>query len=213
MGQSDQNDRINPTLEELVIQVKKEIKTLGVKRRDLILMLGKKLYESGKIRAESICEEIKNILSEEILNKEISRRDIERYCPSNWKRGQKKKNDILSSVSTSDPIPIIIDNQGQAAEEYSYPDDTNFSKEGSNDKLGIYGKEIENTTHKEFKSIANFQLSFEYETLQEHMAREYRLHQGTEKIWIHGTIDRVNCEIISFKLVRNSQIGENMKYE
>jgi hypothetical protein len=34
---------------------------------------------------ESICEEIKKALSEEITQGFISIRDIERYCPAEWK--------------------------------------------------------------------------------------------------------------------------------
>ncbi|MGC2682278.1 MAG: hypothetical protein WA323_10445 [Candidatus Nitrosopolaris sp.] len=82
---------LDTTLEE----VKKEFRNLVIKRRELITRLGS-AFESVVSNPESVCEEIKNSLQEEIADRIISARDIERYCPDKWKKKTKPKNDKLS---------------------------------------------------------------------------------------------------------------------
>jgi hypothetical protein len=196
-------------LDLVIAEVKKEFKILSCKRKDLITKLGNALEQSGLLE-ESICEEIKNILLEEIASGEISRRDIERYSLSNWKkktRPKKNENDKMSFHHASEPVSIAIDNEGHSIEESLDPNHTKFFAESSNDKRYSRSKEIENAC------LANFELFFEFETLQEYMANEYRIHRGTETIWIHGTINRITNEIISFALGRNSQSGDFVNHE
>ena len=66
---------------------------------------------------ESVCEEIKNCLHEEIAQRIISARDIERYCPDKWKKKTKPKNDNLSFSRTSEQKPqqqIAVTQEGKS---------------------------------------------------------------------------------------------------
>ena len=83
---------LNTTIKE----VKQEFKEWKlVKRRDLVRRLGK-AFEVVISNPKDVCEEIKNCLQEEIAQRLISTRDIERYCPGKWKKNTKPKNDNLS---------------------------------------------------------------------------------------------------------------------
>jgi hypothetical protein len=105
------------SLDEIIQQVKEEFKSILVKRRELVLKLGN-AFEKVVVNPESICEEIKNVLRDEISEKVISSRNIEMYCPSKWKRKTIPKNEN-SSFSTNkqeeeerqDKL-IAIDTQG-----------------------------------------------------------------------------------------------------
>jgi hypothetical protein len=72
-----------------------------VKRRVLVIKLGQ-AYENVVSDPKDVCEEVKNILRDEIADRLISARDIERYCPDKWKKntkpkaGAKSENDKLS---------------------------------------------------------------------------------------------------------------------
>jgi hypothetical protein len=65
--------------------------------------------------SESVCEEIKTILREEIISSLISSRDIERYCPGKWKRKTRPKRQENDKTSISNNIKqlrhIVIDVQ------------------------------------------------------------------------------------------------------
>lgn len=82
-------------LDGIVVEVKKEFKHFLFKRKELIITLGT-AYEKVVANPESIWEEIKNVLRDEIAQKLISSRDIERYCLDKWKTKTKPKNDNLS---------------------------------------------------------------------------------------------------------------------
>jgi hypothetical protein len=77
-------------------EVKEEFGKLLVKRNELIKRLGN-AFESVVSNPGIICRKIKNSLQEEIKDKIISARDIERHCPDKWKKKTKQqKNDKLS---------------------------------------------------------------------------------------------------------------------
>lgn len=92
-------------LDTIIEQVKQEFKNLLIKRRELITRLGN-AFESVVSNSESVCEEIKNSLQEEIADKIISARDIERYCPDKWKKKTKPKNDKLSFSKPVEEKPL-----------------------------------------------------------------------------------------------------------
>ena len=111
------------TLDEVIQQVKQEFKSFLIKRRELILKLGN-AFEKLVPKPESICEEIKIVLREEIAEHIISSRDIERYSPEKWKKKTKpQKNDNLSFLSKTEEqeneehIAIAIDTQGSPIDE------------------------------------------------------------------------------------------------
>jgi hypothetical protein len=107
---------------------------------------------------ESICEEIKNALRDEIRDGHISERDIERYCPDEWKKKtkpKKPKNDKMSfsqqeqeaipqllvstdgnSVVESSAIPVSDQNNSDAIDsEGSAKERTNSTREYSTDNV------------------------------------------------------------------------------
>jgi hypothetical protein len=91
-------------LDKTIEEVKEEFKKLFIKRKELITRLGK-AFESVVSNPEDVCEEIKNCLHEEIAQRIISARDIERYCPDKWKKKTKPKNDKLSFSKSSEQKP------------------------------------------------------------------------------------------------------------
>jgi hypothetical protein len=84
---------------DLVIKdIKQDFRrSLLLKREELITRLGN-AFENIFSKPESICEEIKNSLKEEIIDKIISARLIDRHCPDKW------KNDIDRKLERSKPI-------------------------------------------------------------------------------------------------------------
>ena len=80
------------------------IRELLIRRKELITRLGN-AFEAVISNLKDVCEEIKNSLHEEITDKIISARDIERYCPDKWKKRTKPKNDKLSFSRTSEQKP------------------------------------------------------------------------------------------------------------
>jgi hypothetical protein len=91
MNRSQDSSELDITIRE----VKGEFKHFLTKRKELIIKMGT-AYEKVVANPESICEEIKNVLRDEIAQKLISSRDIERYCLDKWKTKTKPKNDNLS---------------------------------------------------------------------------------------------------------------------
>jgi hypothetical protein len=73
------------TLDSIIKEVKRDFQSILVKRKELVLKLGN-AFEGAVSDPESICEEIKNTLKEEIADKLISARNIEIYClkPTSW---------------------------------------------------------------------------------------------------------------------------------
>jgi hypothetical protein len=91
-------DNKNRTEVDAVIEeVKRELRSLFVKTDEQIKKLGNALKKVVK-REESIYEEIKIALKEEIAEGVISNRTIELHCPTEWKRKTKptRKNEKIS---------------------------------------------------------------------------------------------------------------------
>jgi len=115
------SDSNQSELDAIIKEVKEEIKTTFYKRKDKIIKLGE-AYKHRGWRLESICEEIKNELHEEIGQRLISRRDIERYCPDEWKhktKPKKEENDNSSfSQQEQEAIPqLLVDADGNSVVE------------------------------------------------------------------------------------------------
>ena len=94
-------DSKNRTEVDAVIEeIKRELRTLFVKTDEQIKKLGNALKKVVK-REESICEEIKNALKEEIAEGVISTRTIELHCPPEWKHKTKPKQRENEKISFS----------------------------------------------------------------------------------------------------------------
>src|SRR5215213_307952 len=126
------------SLDEIIQQVKQEFKSFLIKRKELVLKLGD-AFEKVVANPESICEEIKNVLQDEIAEKVISSRNIEMYCLSKWKRKTKPKNEILSfsNKQVKENKPITIDNNGNTVENCTLPNEHVDNNNNNSRKLQI----------------------------------------------------------------------------
>src|SRR5919107_898385 len=113
----------NSELDIVIKEVKQELKDIFLKRKDLIIKLGNE-FEKIVANPESISEEIKIVLHQEIVDRIISSRDIERYCSSKWKKKTKpQKNDKLSFLTIIEgqekegQRAIAIETQGNPIDE------------------------------------------------------------------------------------------------
>ncbi len=134
---SDNNNVIsndNSDLDAIIDEVKKEFNMMLGKRKGLIIKLGL-AFEAKVSNSESVCEEIKNVLHEEIAQKLISTRDIERYCLDKWKRktGPKKKIDkmSISGDKRQDTSELLVHADGSTVTESA--DVTNSSSNNGDD--------------------------------------------------------------------------------
>jgi hypothetical protein len=116
-GMNNKNSELDRTIE----QVRRELRTILIRRQELILKLGW-AFEKVVANRESICEEIKNCLKEEIALGIISPRTIEQSCPPEWKKKTKPKLEN-EKISFSHHKPeqkqrkIVLDNQGNPARD------------------------------------------------------------------------------------------------
>ena len=169
-------------------------------------------------RPKDVCEEIKTILVHEIAMELISKKTIERYCKTEWKKQTKPKKqefekDKLSFSETSDNSRVIeIYNNGRVASISSDQEETLNNPQSSfvsNSDENSKPPELENRTSREIEqNTIPFELSLDYLKLQAYMADEFRIHPEVEKIWLHGVMDKLNYEIISFGTGR---IGDTTK--
>lgn len=137
-------------LDAIIAEVKKEFKLFLTKRKELIVKLGT-AYEKVVANSESICEEIKNVLGDEIAQKLISTRDIERYCPEKWKKKTKPKNDKMWSGK------LVIKNERgdyQSVEEKIAEIDSEIQdKQAEADSSG--NADFKRARHQQIKELEN----------------------------------------------------------
>ena len=87
-------------VDAVIEEDKRELRSLLVKTDEQIKKIGNALKKVVK-REESICEEIKIALKEEIAEGVISTRTIELHCPQEWKRKTKPKQRENEKISFS----------------------------------------------------------------------------------------------------------------
>jgi hypothetical protein len=119
----------NPELDRIIEEVCSELRNILLKRRELIEKLGF-AFEKVVANKESICEEIKNCLKEEIASDIISSRTIEQSCRPEWKKKTRPKLEN-EKISFSHDKPeeeeekkrkIIIDNHGSPVQDKAESD-------------------------------------------------------------------------------------------
>jgi hypothetical protein len=111
-------------LARTIDEVRSELKSMLMKKRKLIEKLGF-AFEKVVANAESVCEEIKNCLKEEIEKGLISTRTIEQSYLSEWKKKTRPKHENEKiSFSQSKPDKeeqkqrkIILDNHGNPVQD------------------------------------------------------------------------------------------------
>jgi hypothetical protein len=82
----------NSELDSIIEEVRSELRSILIKREELILKLAL-AFEKVVANKESICEEIKNCLKEEIALQIISPRTIEQSCRPEWKKKTRPKHE------------------------------------------------------------------------------------------------------------------------
>jgi hypothetical protein len=123
---------MNPEIKDLdsiINEVRIELRSILIKRRELIEKLGF-AFEKVVSNKENISEEIKNCLKEEIALGIISTRTIEQHCRPEWKKKTRPKHENeIFSFSQSKPEEedqrqreIILDNHGNPVQENHYND-------------------------------------------------------------------------------------------
>lgn len=134
-------------LDSIINEVRSELRSILIKRRELIEKLGF-AFEKVVTNKESICEEIKNCLKEEIASDIISPRTIEQHCRSEWKKKTRPKleNEKIS-FSQSKPEQeeqrqreVIIDNHGNPVQD---PAENHYSE--SSQKVDLRQDEKDTT--------------------------------------------------------------------
>jgi hypothetical protein len=127
----DDNNRSEVDL--VIVQVKQELRSLFVKSEDQIKKIGNALKKVVK-KEESICEEIKIALKEEIAEGVISTRTIELHCPPEWKRKTKPKQRENEKISFSklQQQQIAATQEGKSVIVNEPCNNANTSSEGVN---------------------------------------------------------------------------------
>ena len=139
------DDKNGSDLDTIIEEVKQEFRNLLIKRKDLITRLGNAFESVYASTPESVCEEIKNCLREEIADRIISARDIERYCPDKWKKKTKPKNDNLSFSKQVEDKPqqqIAVTQEGKS----EYLNKTSSNTHSINQLLDQNGISVNNET-------------------------------------------------------------------
>jgi hypothetical protein len=188
-------------LDAIIAEVKQEFKSFLTKRKELIVKLGT-AYEKVVAKPDSICEEIKNVLRDEITRKLISTRDIERYCLDIWKKKTRPKNDNLSFSEPNKEKPqqqVAITTDGKSA---SYDEPTTISETSIFDESSSTGAEnVECAAESETDNISAFEVSLSYRELQAHMAS--LLERGKNEVRIRIEINLSTKKVISAKIAQS----------
>jgi hypothetical protein len=144
---------VKSDLNTIINEVRQEFRKQLVKRKELITRLGN-AFESVGSNPESICKRIKNSLHQEIADKIITARDIERYCLDKWKKKTKPKNDNLSFTKQEKPQQqiavsqdgksVIMNDTSTNKELYPISDSVNESHDQSKqNRIGTNAKNEE----------------------------------------------------------------------
>lgn len=197
-------------LGEVITEVKVELQNMFIKRKALIIKLGQAHEYEKDVKKEDICVQIKSDLKDEIRRKLILERDIERYCPSEWKKKRRpqkptSENDKMSLPEIKQTLsPIVIDYKGKVVED----NNANWGDEGSSNQNEVLEEvdmdELEQSMRRKNNNCMSFDLYFQYDEMQDHMAQKFKEHKGTKPICIHVTID-----IMTGKIVASSLSEEN----
>lgn len=97
-SQLQPQSQLQENLDTEIRLIREEFRTYFTRCDELIRRLGNAIEKAGIIKQVDICHEIKSILAEEIADKKITTRTIDRCCPDEWKHSTKPKGkkDILS---------------------------------------------------------------------------------------------------------------------
>ena len=201
----------NPDLDCIIEEVRSELRNILLKRRELIEKLGF-AFEKVVANEESICEEIKTTLRDEIAEKAISSRDIERYCPDKWKKKTKpQKNDNLSLSDTLEhegQKKVVIGAGGSSLEEPSsgcHPANIGNEKKSafqSNSEEEYNDNDFGQSSNSLQSGMANnglceIEYSLPFKVVQSHASFAFKLNKGIDRLWFNCVIDKKTGKVLS----------------
>jgi hypothetical protein len=154
---TDSSNFSKAELEDKIRDVKNHFKKFLICRKKLVLILGY-AFEKSLSRKDDVCEEIKNLLSEEIASNLISTRVIERYCLDGWKKRTKpnrpRENDNLSFSNITANVASLNQAMGQSI---AFDDESLNSNGGQPDSpQGNAGKVKQRSFDKNNSTIHSF---------------------------------------------------------
>lgn len=179
-------------IDDEIKSVKEELHRIGIQKQKLIIRLGEAF--EGVIKPESICKEIKKALKDEIEKGLISRRLIELYCLDRWKKKTSPKSEKISLPHRRVPV-MVIDVQGNVNPPAA---STGVSNRGTD----IHSS-LEYLNNKDNRNLPS-EISISYRELSSHMAKEFKIHQGSEPVLIRGAIDKISGKVSGVLLVPSS---------
>jgi hypothetical protein len=213
------------TLDSIIEEVRRELRSMLVKRRKLIERLGY-AFERVVANPESICEEIKTTLKDEIAEKAISSRDIE------WKKKTKpQKNDKLSFsdiLEEESQKKVVIGTMGTSLEEPSLGSDTvnidsNNEQEGNksfqsqsvkkyNHHGHGHGQLPEDLVRYNLQHINNdaydIEFSLPFNDVQSYASSTFKLNGGINNLWFNCLIDKKTGKVLSAGVGRIDSCSE-----
>ena len=203
-------------LESTIIEVKEEFRKIGAKTKELILKLGIELERQKTVKNEDICEEIKHILTREVMEGLISKRLIEIYCQEHWKKITKPKNKENEKSSFSDEkltvIPTIVHTNSiirrHDTNEYGLKNNNASKLETeSRDNKSPERNSMQTKNLNQLVSPQNKSREFEFFLPCEQVIKylnEILKNREPMFFWIHGTIDISTGKVTSAKVGRIS---------
>ena len=201
----------NQELDTLIEEVRRELRSMLIKRRKLIQKLGY-AFEKVVANPESICEEIKTSLRDEIVDKTISSRDIERYCLDKWKKKTKpQKNGKLSFsdiLEQENQKKVVIGAEGTSLQEpttgthsadigneknSSFP--SNSEQEYNDNNLGQSSNSVQSEMAD--NSLCEIEYSLPSKVIQSYASSAFKQNSGIDKLWFNCVIDRKTGKVLS----------------
>jgi len=206
----------NQELDTVIEEVRKELRSILMRRRSLIQKLGY-AFEKVVTNPESICEEIKTSLRDEIVNKTISSRDIERYCLDKWKKKTKpQKNDNLSFsdiLEQENQKKVVIGAEGTSLQE---PSTDNHSANIGNEKDSLFqSNSEEEDNHHNLNQLSedmakseliieqyinnglcDVEFSLPFNDVQTYASSVFKQNSGIGRLWFNCTIDKKSGNIV-----------------
>jgi hypothetical protein len=200
------NDNSNHELEIVIRDIKLEFRMLISKRKQLIQKLGN-AFEKVVSDKESICEEIKNTLKEEIAEGIISARLIEFYCPTEWKRKTKPKTEKKAKPENEKTSfshtqgQILVTNQGGLT-AYREPSTNLENATKSPDKSTQQHDELNKNTQSENneEDYLEFEFFIPFDDVYEQL---FRIKE--DPICFRGVLNKRTGEVISAMVAESEQ--------
>jgi hypothetical protein len=207
----------NQELDIIIEEVRGELRSMLLRRRKLIQKLGY-AFEKVVANPESICEEIKTSLRDEIADKTVSSRDIERYCLDKWKKKTKpQRNDKLSFSHKFEPKnqeEVVTDTEGSLLQETCTGShsgnivnekdslfQSNLEEEDNHHNLNQLSEDMaksELVVEQYVDSgVYDIEFSLPFNDVQTYASSTFKINSGFGRLWFNCTIDKKSGNIVS----------------